>query len=169
MARRLTAEGLRSAITEIHGPHGQRTMARHLKQVGLLEDAGGMSLNRMLLGQYVVPAAVQKEVARLLADVRERRARQSDLEAMIATVRAAWPRASLVYAQVLLSLSHGPQYLRDLCAEIDDDANSSVVNLAVHRLEEMGLVTVDRGETRNSGYTVMMVAPRRIRRTEKPS
>lgn len=73
-------------------------------------------------------------------------------------IREAHPRASLVYAIIVLVLDvRGTLPLVDLCVEIDDDANSSTVNQAVRRLEGLGVVSVDRAEHRSEGYSVSLI------------
>jgi len=73
-------------------------------------------------------------------------------------IREAYPRASLVYAIIVLTLREsGPLPLVDLCVEIDDDANSSTVNQAVRRLEALSIVSVDRGKRRNEGHSVSLI------------
>lgn len=153
----MTNDELRAAVLEIHGPTGQRTMARHLTDLGLVRDQDGARLRKMIAGTNAIPAEVVAEVKRMLAAVRRRRANQTDLEKRLATLRAAAPRASIIYAQILLLLESGPLYQRDIGAELDDDHNSSTVAQAILRLEELGMVSVDRGVSRNQGYTVALV------------
>lgn len=147
---------LRAAVLEIHGPTGQRTMARHLTELGLLKDQDGARLRKMIAGTNSIPPAVATEVTRMLAAVRKRRAGQTMLEKRLAILRKHAPRASIIYAQILLMLERGPVYQRDIGVELDDDHNSSTVSQAILRLEEIGMVAVDRGASKNQGYTVSL-------------
>lgn len=152
----MTPEDLRAAIAEIYGPTGQRTMARHLSAAGIIRDADGSRLRKMCAGTRPILIEVTNEVARKLAEVRSARSAQTEIERMIADVRRSSPKASLIYAQILLRLARGPAYLADIGMELDDNRDSSTVNQAVRRLEEIGLVTVDRGQSRSAGYTVTL-------------
>lgn len=87
-------------------------------------------------------------------------ARQSlaDLDAIISQIRAQYPRASLIHAQLVIYLMSRPSAIvADIGEDLCDDRDSSAAWLAVHRLETMGLVEVDRSGPIQMGHQVRLV------------
>lgn len=83
--------------------------------------------------------------------------RSRDLLKLLARIRAEHPHASLVYAQLILALeTRGVVPLAAICSEFGRDPNSSTVHGVVRRLEQMGIVVVDRPGVRSQGYTIRL-------------
>ncbi|MEW5422633.1 hypothetical protein [Amorphus sp. 3PC139-8] len=83
--------------------------------------------------------------------------RSRDLLKLLTRIRTSHPHASLVYAQLIMALeTRGVVPLAALCSEFGRDPNSSTVNGAIRRLEQMGVVVVDRPGMRSQGYTVRL-------------
>lgn len=165
----MSPDDLRAAITEIYGQAGARAMARHLTERGVLNDRDGSHMRKMLGGTRPIGPAVEAEVTGMLRLHRERppspprpvqRRSPAWLLGIVRDIRRRRPRASLVYAEIILMLAErGPMPLSELAAEIDDDADSSTVQQAVTYLERIGVLHVDRAPTRREGHSVALVAP----------
>ena len=126
---------------------------------GFLGQARLSHGQEMLAGTRPIPPGVADLVQLLQAEAEQFRAGRSLLERQIAEVRAAIPRASLIYAQILAMLARHPSHvaIREIGAELDADPNSSTVSQALHRLEGLGLVEIDRDSPANVGYGARLV------------
>lgn len=78
-------------------------------------------------------------------------------------IRAEAPRASIAYAMIVeVLMRRRSVYQKDICIEVADNVNSTLVPQALQQLENMGIVQIDRG-LRSQGNEVSLVWGRQVK------
>lgn len=161
----MAPEELRSILAALTAKSGTRTVARLLSERGATPDPDGSRLRKMLAGKRVIDDQTAAAARTLLADQSRPAGRHpahpeilQDLDRRLRLVRQYAPRASLVYALVLITLArHGTSMIQaDIGVEVDDDPNSATVSQAILLLEDLGQVAVDRTGPVSRGFPVAL-------------